>query len=47
MNPDPDTRLGYQILCLEHTSEGALDPLPPPEASKLSSIHLDESKYER
>jgi hypothetical protein len=46
-DPDPDARLGYRILCLEHARDGALDPPPPPEASKLPSIHMDEDRYER
>jgi hypothetical protein len=47
MDPDPEAKRGYLILCPEHMPEGRLDPPPPPEASKLSSIHLDDAKYER
>ncbi len=47
MNPDPDVKEGYQILCPEHTVEGSLDLPEPPEAAKLPSIHLGEEKYER
>ena len=42
-----DSARGYRILCPEHMPVGALDPLPPPEASKLPSIHLNEERYER
>jgi predicted DCC family thiol-disulfide oxidoreductase YuxK len=37
----------YRILCLEDAPAGALDPPPPPEASKLPSIHLDDQRFER
>jgi hypothetical protein len=45
--PDPDATRGYLILCVEHMPEGSLEPSRPPEVSRLSSIHLDEGKYER
>jgi len=37
----------YLILCPEHAPTGTLDPPKRPSASKLSSIHLDEDRYER
>jgi hypothetical protein len=45
--PDSDARRGYVILCVEHAPERSLEPPPPPEASKLPSIHRSEEKYER
>jgi len=48
---DPDSaqagRLGYLILCVEHSPIGSFDLPAPPEASKLSSIHRGEDRYER
>jgi hypothetical protein len=41
------TRKRYRILCVEHASPGALEPPKPREASKLPSIHLDETRFER
>jgi hypothetical protein len=37
----------YQILCPEHAPVGVLDPPPPPDTSKLPSIHLGDARYER
>ncbi|MFI4984773.1 MAG: hypothetical protein ACHQAV_02145 [Solirubrobacterales bacterium] len=45
--PDSDARRGYLILCVEHAPEGSLNRPRPPEAAKLSSIYLDDDKYER
>jgi hypothetical protein len=47
VDPDPDARRGFVILCLEHSPASKLDPPKPPEASQLSSIHLGDAKYER
>jgi hypothetical protein len=42
-----EDRRGYTILCPEHAPAGVLDPPRTPIASKLPSIHLDGSRYER
>jgi hypothetical protein len=48
---DPESphahRWGYLILCVEHADDRAFVPPPPPESSRLPSIHRDEDKYER
>jgi hypothetical protein len=45
--PDAQSEKGYLILCPQHMPEGSLDPVNPPEASKLPSIHADDRRYER
>ncbi len=34
-------------MCPEHAPDAALNVPKPPETSKLSSIHLDEERFER
>jgi hypothetical protein len=38
---------GYLILCVEHSDDRSFEAPPPPEASKLPSIHSGDEKYER
>ncbi len=45
--PDPDAKRGYAIFCLEHAPPASIDPPKPPEAARLSSIHLGDEKHER
>ncbi len=42
-----DSPPGYRILCPEHMPVSVLDPPRPPDASRLPSIHLDDTRFER
>ncbi len=44
---DPETPRNYKILCVECAPTVSMKPPPPPESSKLPSIHRGEEKYER
>jgi hypothetical protein len=45
--PDGDAKRGFVILCPEHMPDGSLDAPRLPEASKFSSVHVDDERYER